>query len=228
MPHVNWGDLFFDLFYVAAAYNLAVILKESLSWEGFLYFVCCYIPIMAQWNEKLLYDARFAPEDNLYHRAIEFVHLLILGTAIQHIRPVEVMQSTSSNSTVLVFSLCLVLMNLLSMKRNQDVHANVMGGQEARHHATADIRRRVCALIPFVLSTLVAGHDYFIVGGGDGQEHEVDWGNDAAKNNTPILLCLVGYICEQAYVLVDVFVLIPNSGRDFREVRVPLNITFTL
>jgi Bacterial low temperature requirement A protein (LtrA) len=222
MPHVNWGDLFFDLFYVAAAFNLAVILKESLSWEGFLYFICCYIPIMAQWNEKLVYDARFAPEDNLYHRSLEFVHLLLLGTAVQHIRPVDIMQRTCSNSTQLVFSTCLVLMNLLGMKRNQDVHVNVMGGQEARHHATADIVRRVCALIPFSLSTIVAGHDYFILGGNGGGQVDV------AKNNIPILLCLVGYICEQAYVLMDVFVLIPNSGRDFREIRVPLNIIFTL
>jgi hypothetical protein len=30
-PHVNWGDLFWDLFYVSAAYNLAAALKESLN-----------------------------------------------------------------------------------------------------------------------------------------------------------------------------------------------------
>jgi hypothetical protein len=30
-PHVNWGDLFWDLFYVSAAYNLAASLKESLN-----------------------------------------------------------------------------------------------------------------------------------------------------------------------------------------------------
>ncbi len=195
---------------------------------------------MAQWNEKLIYDARFAPEDNLYHRSLECIHLLLLGTAIQHIRPVELMQNTVSNSTTLIFSLCLLLMNLLGIKRNEDVHYNVMGGEEAKHHATSDIRRRVCALIPFLLSTLVAGRDYFhfvYLGGGgtgggrDGYEHEMEADSnnyDTNKNNIPILFCLFGYICEQIYVLLDVFVVIPNSGRDFREIRVPLNINFTL
>lgn len=195
---------------------------------------------MAQWNEKLIYDARFAPEDNLYHRSLECVHLLLLGTAIQHIRPVELMQDTESNSTTLIFSLCLVLMNILGIKRNQDVHTNVMGGEEAKHHASSDIRRRICALIPFLISTLLAGRDYFhlvylggdgIGGGisrveGDGGEQEMEEASN--KNNIPILFCLFGYICEQIYVLLDVFVVIPNSGRDFREIRVPLNVNFTL
>ena len=52
LPHVNWGDLFFDLFYVAAAYNLAVILKESPSWEGFVYFISCYVVIVGAVERK--------------------------------------------------------------------------------------------------------------------------------------------------------------------------------
>jgi hypothetical protein len=31
LPHINWGDLFFDLFYVAAAYNLGgMIISQAL------------------------------------------------------------------------------------------------------------------------------------------------------------------------------------------------------
>ena len=37
LPHVNWGDLFFDLFYVAAAYNLAAILKYDSSFWSIFY-----------------------------------------------------------------------------------------------------------------------------------------------------------------------------------------------
>jgi len=44
---------FFDLFYVAAAYNLAVILKESTTLEGLLYFGCCYFAIVVIWYEKV-------------------------------------------------------------------------------------------------------------------------------------------------------------------------------
>ena len=31
LPHINWGDLFFDLFYVAAAYNLGTLLISAMN-----------------------------------------------------------------------------------------------------------------------------------------------------------------------------------------------------
>ena len=97
---------FFDLFYVAAAYNLAIIIKEShLSSEGFLYFWCCYGAIVVIWYEKMGYDARFAPEDNLFHRSGEVLHLVVLGMAIQHIRPVEYIAHTCDHPTTFVFVL---------------------------------------------------------------------------------------------------------------------------
>lgn len=33
LPHINWGDIFFDLFYVAAAYNLGVLLISAMNEE---------------------------------------------------------------------------------------------------------------------------------------------------------------------------------------------------
>jgi hypothetical protein len=33
LPHINWGDIFFDLFYVAAAYNLGVLLISTMNEE---------------------------------------------------------------------------------------------------------------------------------------------------------------------------------------------------
>jgi Bacterial low temperature requirement A protein (LtrA) len=220
LPHVNWGDLFFDLFYVAAAYNLAVILKESPSWEGFVYFISCYVVIVAQWNEKVIYDARFAPEDNIFHRSMEILHLLVLGTAIQHIRPVEVMHHTVANSTTFVFSLSLVVMNVIHIKRSEDIQRNVVGGEEAKHHAAHDVTRKVCSLVPFVLAACVSGYDYFIRG--------MDEQNAELANDMPILLCLGGFACEQLFTLMDVYVFIPNGARHFKEIRVPVNIDFTL
>jgi hypothetical protein len=217
---VNWGDLFFDLFYVAAAYNLAVILKESPSWEGFVYFTSCYVVIVSQWNEKVIYDARFAPEDNIFHRSMEILYLLVLGTAIQHIRPVELMKHTFANSTTFVFSLSLVVMNVIHIKRSEDIQRNVVGGEEAKHHAVHDINRKVCSLVPFLLAVCISGYDYFI--GGKGED------NAEIANDIPILLCLGGFTCEQVYMVMDVYVFIPSGEKHFKEIRVPVNIDFTL
>jgi hypothetical protein len=219
LPHVNWGDLFFDLFYVGAAYNLAVILKESPSWEGFLYFVCCFAPIQGQWNEKLMYDARFAPEDNLFHRTMEGIHLLVLGTAIQHIRPVEMMKDIATYPTMFVFSLSLVIMNFMEYKRAKDVEHNVVGGDEARHTAANNATRKMCGIVPLTLAAIISGYGYFSA---EVEEEEERW------ENIPILLCLGGYICEQSFTLFDAFYWLPRSGRNFKEVRVPMNIDFTL
>jgi hypothetical protein len=50
MPHVEWGDLFFDLFYVGAAYNLGGLLKEDPSFRGILYFCAMFFPLIQTWK----------------------------------------------------------------------------------------------------------------------------------------------------------------------------------
>ena len=60
LPHINWGDLFFDLFYVAAAYNLSYVLLYSPNAEGFLYLLGLFGPILLEWFQRTFFDARFA------------------------------------------------------------------------------------------------------------------------------------------------------------------------
>ena len=60
LPHIDWGDLFFDLFYVAAAYNLSYVLLYSPNAEGFLYLLGLFGPILLEWFQRTFFDARFA------------------------------------------------------------------------------------------------------------------------------------------------------------------------
>ena len=57
--HNNWGDIFFDLFYVALAYNLGNVLREDPTNQGFLYFCACFLPLIGLWQLKLFWDSRF-------------------------------------------------------------------------------------------------------------------------------------------------------------------------
>jgi low temperature requirement protein LtrA len=68
--------LYFDLFYVSAAYNLSHGFKADPTINGFIWFVACYLPIFQIWNEKLVFDARYSPEDNIFHRSLELVRML--------------------------------------------------------------------------------------------------------------------------------------------------------
>lgn len=58
LPHVDWGDLFFDLFYVAAAYNLGGMVISALGnddWtRGMLYFVAIFGPLYNIWESDFL------------------------------------------------------------------------------------------------------------------------------------------------------------------------------
>jgi hypothetical protein len=46
LPRVNWGDLFFDLFYVAATYQVSLIIGEDPSLTGILYAAGTFLPVM--------------------------------------------------------------------------------------------------------------------------------------------------------------------------------------
>ena len=214
LPHVNWGDLFFDLFYVAAAYNLAVILKDSTTAEGLLYFVCCYLSIVIIWYEKLGYDARYAPDDNLFHRSMEVVHLVLLGTAIQHVRPVEFMADTCHHSTTFFFLLPLSIIYLMHLSGYIDLIHHVDGGPEAVEAARSDVKRKLAGGLPVWIGTCLAARDYF---------------SDTCVHGSrlPVILSGLSLFIEQAVALFELLHWIPTQGKSHKEVRVPMNLEFT-
>jgi hypothetical protein len=91
-PHVNWGDIFFDLFYVAAAYNLGNALREDPTPRGVLYLCGCFWPLMLTWQLKLRYDSRYTTAvDDLWHRLYDVAELVPTATAVLYIRPVAIL-----------------------------------------------------------------------------------------------------------------------------------------
>ena len=95
LPHVNWGDLFFDLFYVASAYNLSYVLFNDPSTLGLLYYIGLFGPILLEWFTRTFFDARFSWSDDPYHTSFEIVHLCMLALSVVHIRPVSSMSDPS-------------------------------------------------------------------------------------------------------------------------------------
>ena len=182
---------------------------------------------MSQWNQKLVYDACFSPEDNLYHRFLDLLQLLILGTAIQHINPVDMMRDTTSNPSTFVFSVCLSILHLLGIVRLVEIQSNVIGGKEAIHHTTALLQRRLFGLVALSLAAIISGYDFF-VRGGDTQQQSGSHGEAARKNHFPILLCALSFVLEQIHVLMDVLVWIPSNPLDWKQLRVPLHINYCM
>ena len=212
LPHVNWGDLFFDLFYVAAAHNLARILEIDPSLEGLLYFTCCYFPVFMVWSEKVAYSSRFAPDDNFFHRGLEIFHLCVLGTIVQHIRSVKIMSHPSVYPDTMIFTFAIFLDCATELWKQADLYHNVEGGPEAVHHAKDDFDRKCVSASVFWLAAILAGYDYFFV-------------TDNAPNPVPILVVFAGYLIDQLSIQYMYSVLHRRSG-SFNEYRVPINLEF--
>lgn len=226
LPHVNWGDLYFDLFYVAAAYQLSHAFKDSPTLEGLLYFIATYLPVWLIWNEKLVYDARFAPDDNLFHRAIEILHLCILGLIVACIQPSEAMRDPANNPIMMWFTGGYVGIMLVSCGLHYDLIRNAVGGPEARNGARLQLYRKIIALAVYGFGFAIATLDYFTEENLLGSEEEEE---EEYVNYWPAYLMIVGYLFEfLIFPLALSLILIPSWGISHKEVFVPINIEYTI
>jgi len=113
---------FFDLFYVAAAYQLGNVLREDPTPTGLLYCAGLFFPIQNIWAFKTYYDARFYVRTGDYLRAgYELALLLALASAVLHLRPVAILSHPSESVDMFYFCLSLCLAYLLAMGRLVEV-----------------------------------------------------------------------------------------------------------
>jgi hypothetical protein len=116
-PHTNWGDIFFDLFYVAAAYNLGTVLAADPTLTGLLYTAGLFLPIQTLWSFKLVHDSRFYHHDDLFHRCYEIALLLALATAVLHIKPVAILSHPTQSLDMFVYCMGVGVAYLLAQGR---------------------------------------------------------------------------------------------------------------
>jgi len=160
LPHTNWGDLFFDLFYVAAAYNLSNIILTDPNAQGVLYFIGLFGPIMAEWFTRMYYDSRFAFGDDPFHRLFEVINLCFLATAVVHIRTVDVMSNPSQYPDMFAYALGMTLLSFMSICRNIELMLFVEGEPAAKIVAKRDIINQIGQGIFYLAAAVVAGTQY--------------------------------------------------------------------
>lgn len=204
------GDLYWDLFYVSGAFNLAAALKESLNSTGILYFVTCFLAIKQMWIDKLFFDCRYVARDCLTRRTCEIIRYCILGTSVQHIRPVETMSRTGENPTMTIFTSSLVLYHLSFMYQEIDIILNCEGGPEAAVNARNDAFGRLPTLVFLSVATIWSACDlYFGVEG---------------TNHGPIWLILASFFTIQTSQLAIRYIITVWQNKSHKESYVPMNI----
>jgi low temperature requirement protein LtrA len=84
LPHTNWFDLFFDLIYVATAFQLGTLLSYNVDAAGVTYFLALFYTMLASWHAKLGVDARIDATDG-FHKIVDIVEALLVAASALHI-----------------------------------------------------------------------------------------------------------------------------------------------
>eukprot|EP00536_Pseudo-nitzschia_multiseries_P010767 jgi/Psemu1/168308/gw1.338.48.1 len=218
LPSDNWGQIFFDLFYVGGAYNLGNVIKTSeQDFRCILYFCAAGFPSMMMWYDKLYFDARFTtrPGHDAFHRFFEILQLCCVATALSRIRSVDIMSHPCTHSDVFQFSISLFLNSMLTIGRYIEVVQYVIGDPAAHMVARRDIKCRIIPTTFLLAATVDSGILYY---GGAGDE--------CAVNERPMWFVLASWMSWVIIGYCDHVIFAPK--RQCIETSVPLNVHFCM
>lgn len=165
VPHKDWGDIFFDLFYVAGAYNLGTMLREEPTLRGLFYFAAAFFPVQSIWQYKMYYDSRFYTGRDMTHQFYELCFLVVLATAVLHIRPVSLLSNPEENSDLFFFCASITVEMFLTMGRSIEIIFMIQDSPAAVITSKREAKMYFFMTIFFLAASIYAGIKYW--GGND-------------------------------------------------------------
>ena len=222
LPSDNWGQIFFDLFYVGGAYNLGNSIKTSeMGWRSILYFCAAGFPSMIMWYDKLYFDARFTtrPGQDIYHRFLEILQLCCVATALSRIRSVYVLSHPCSHIDMLQFSMSLFFHSMVTIGRYVEVIKFGIGDPGARVVARRDIAWRIVPTLLLLTAAVESGISYFTRNKNGGEEN-------CQAYEIPIWFCLASWMSWVGIGYCDQVIFAPKHL--CTETMVPMNVQFCM
>jgi low temperature requirement protein LtrA len=110
--HTNWGDLFFDLIYVGAAFSLGKMLKADMTWSGLGACSAMFLALMQAWYNKVSYCARLDNVD-LLHKLVDYVESVLVAAAA--VRIPETPSGLLAGNNARWFSICMLCLRFLTL-----------------------------------------------------------------------------------------------------------------
>jgi hypothetical protein len=145
-----------------SAYNLGNLIRAEPTTRGVLYFVACFFPLQIIWLSKMYFTSRVVVHDDVYHRMYEFAALVVLGTAVLHIRPVEILSDPKNHKDMFALSLAFALSGLIGWGRAIDLYFKGVGQQPAvKNSGRRDIAWSLLTVGCYVAAAVVSGLDYY-------------------------------------------------------------------
>lgn len=220
------SDLFFDLFYVAATYNVSNIVVVNPDRYGLLYAAGAFFPVMSIWSTKTFYDARYVTESDLCHRLLNVVLLTILAVAVLDIRPVAILSDPANESSMFVFALMLVMERILVLVLYLELYFRGVGQKAIKAATKREIFfANIC--LPFYLAAAVISAVEYYGDGGKGDRlladasaeketastYDSSYGSSSGETtHVPIVLCLAGFVTGLVAFGLNVIFCFPGGG----------------
>jgi hypothetical protein len=197
-----------------------------------LYLIGIFWPIMFLWTQKMHFDSRFFTRDDMWHRVYEFAVLVVLATAVLHIRPVSILSDSENNIDMFAYCLSITIGNTLSIGRMVEIWISVEGEPAAKVVARREIGMLLGSTSFFLAAAVVAGvkyygahdsgsissyatddtanhtddHDRFLAAAAEAPYKPMDY------FDTPVWLVIAGSLMNYV-TLFGVVLWLPNDGR---------------
>lgn len=138
-------------------------MREEPTTRGLLYFVGCFFPLQSLWQWKMYYDSRFYTLNDMWHNFYDVCTLLVLGTAVLHIRTVAIMSNPEEENDLFIFCLAICLGMLLIMGRSLEVLFWIDEGdpQAAKSASKRDALMYTAMTTFFAAATIYAGVKHY-------------------------------------------------------------------
>jgi len=238
LPHVNWGDLFFDLFYVAMAYNLGVMLISSMNEQHFLrgaiYYIGTFGPLWNSWETSMFYSSRYTTVDYA-HRLFEVVRYLFVSTAVVHITSVEKMAKPQSIN-MLIFTIAVLCESIMHLSLNVELYRVGLGERDAiRNHTMVKIKHEILPRVLMNAAAFVVAGVMFAKTEEDGDAHRLlaaaaDHGTYKVweLSDLPLTLTAIGYLQNIIFSTISNFEITSGKHGDIRKRFVPNNVDYVI
>eukprot|EP00536_Pseudo-nitzschia_multiseries_P013046 jgi/Psemu1/33950/gm1.33950_g len=246
---------FFDLFFVAAAYNLGNLLISALNKEqwmrGMVYIFGIFGGIYNTFLRCMMYDSQFSVHDHA-HRLLEVVRIFLVSVVVLHIKSIDLLMDPRSAETF-TLTMAMFLETLVHVILNLELFWFGEGDTSAIKNQTQ--RELFTNLLPlsaiYLAATIVSGIRYFsdatdtVYPGGTAEDpNETKYGYDKAHRglgseyagavasdpdwrvaDVPLVLCFVASVVSIGIQGISSLKLSPNVP-DIRSKIVPMNSDF--
>jgi len=251
LSHADWGDLFFDLFYVAAAHNLVELLwsaaksKELL--RGGIFFIGTLGPLWMCWQYQTYYRARYETND-YFHPLLFVLRYIFIALAISNV------SESMTHGNIMAFILGVISDLIICMGLDLELYYKAIGDKDCiKAHTMDHIKYRrgvtfvlyvaalIIAAVSFARSPKEAGHRLLI---SSTETEDSSSGSDQAANGAlmeneisrldyeipgdiPITLTAIAYILVYVLSVVRFYWNDKYSG-DVRCWYVPCNFGYVI